>query len=262
MKKKILQVIRNVLLVLLALIVIVAIVVAVIAKKNDKAMKQCVTETMNLLAKGHVVTEIPAGEYQEMKAYGIMKFHVKQYDIQDVGNLSVMTVNIGMMQMATLVFTPLEKDLPLLSCDYMYILNNRKAYVELYDLVEEKTDEYQSWLEKYKAARDAYSDLADTQASAAWYEHLLTVVTYKAGKPADDERLQGLLLDTVQVYLNQADSYAKMEPEQQDTKKALIKNYSDRLIDEGGISTDFFKKAFGPDVTRKFFDQVFFGTSR
>lgn len=52
----------------------------------------CVDETLELVGKDHKVTEVPAGKYSEMTVYGIMKFHVKQYDIENLGNLSVMQV--------------------------------------------------------------------------------------------------------------------------------------------------------------------------
>jgi len=38
------------------------------------------------------------------------------------------------------------------------------------------------------------------------------------------------------------------------------KAYADRLIDEGGVSTDLFKQALGAENTRRFFHEVFFGT--
>lgn len=53
-----------------------------------------------------------------------------------------MRVNMGVMQMATVVITPREKNLPLLSADYMYILSNRKSYLEFYDVVKEKDSKY------------------------------------------------------------------------------------------------------------------------
>ena len=38
-------------------------------------------------------------------------------------------------------------------------------------------------------------------------------------------------------------------------------DYTDGLIEKGGISTDVFKSALGDDVTKDFFDKVFFGTA-
>lgn len=259
---KVLKVIGIILLVILGVVAVVSVIVAIIANKNVKAMNDCIDDTIALVSKDHKVTEIPAGEYQEMKAKGVMKFRVKQYDIEDVGNLSVMTLNIGMMQMSSCVFTPLDKNIPLMSCDYMYILNNRKAYLEIYDLVAEKDAKYTGWLEKFEAVGAAYSELDDIEVSKTWYEYLLTVATYKAGKPADDETLKNLMHDTVQVYLDMADDHEVMDADAKAEKLDIIKKYSDRLIDEGGISTDFFKNTFGADFTRDFFDKVFFGTKR
>lgn len=50
-----------------------------------------------------------------------------------------MTVNMGFMQMVSYVITPYEKNMPLLSMDFMYIMGKRKAYAEFYDLVPDKT---------------------------------------------------------------------------------------------------------------------------
>ena len=36
--------------------------------------------------------------------------------------------------------------------------------------------------------------------------------------------------------------------------------YTDGLIANGGISTDVFKKELGPEETKYFFDNIFFGT--
>jgi len=260
--KKVRKIIGIILLVVLGVLVVIGAAVGISASANTKAMNACIEETLALAKQDHTVTEIPAGEYQEMTAMGILKFHVKQYDIEGVGNLSTMTVNAGVMQMATIVFTPMEKDIPLLSCDYMYILGNRKSYLELYDLVNDRDDVYDSWLSEYQAVQDRYAAIPDTEASDAWYTDLLTVVTYKAGKKSDDAALQQLLLDTVGVYLDQADAYAEMPTEAKAAKRELIKNYSDGLIDQGGVSTDFFTKSFGTDTTRDFFDRVFFGTAQ
>lgn len=75
----------------------------------------------------------------------------------------------------------------------MYILSNRKAYLEFYDVVAEKDDAYNNLLNALTGAKEKYSQLEDIQASEAWYADLLTVTTYKAGKPENDNKLKGLL---------------------------------------------------------------------
>ena len=261
-KKKGKKIMKIILLSVLGIIAIIAVTIIIFAKKNVKQMNACVDETITRIAEKYKLTQIDAGEYSEMSAYGILKFHVKQYEIEDIGNLSVMTVNAGVMQMATIVFSPYEKDLPLMSCDYMYMLSTRKAYIEFYDLVTEKDDEYLSWMTRYKEEAKKYDDIESVSASSGWYDYLITTAIYKSAGTKDDEKLRLLLGDEMDIYLSQASSYEKLTDEETEKKAGMIKEYSDRLIDEGGVSTSFFKKALGEDKTRGFFDQVFFGSEK
>ena len=105
-----------------AIILVVLIIIAQIANKNVKAMNSCIDAVLNELNAHYTVTPRDVGQYCEMKLFGLMKFDVDQYDIEELGNLSVMRVNMGVMQMATAVITPRDKNMPLLSADYMYIL--------------------------------------------------------------------------------------------------------------------------------------------
>jgi len=249
-------------LILLSLIIVLVIVVACFATVNVRRMNNCIDEAMTLIGENVNLKEVSAGEFATMRVNGIMKFHVRQFEMEDTGNLSIMTVNVGLMQMATLVFTPLSKGLPLLSCDLLYILGNRKSYLELYDLVKEKDDTYTKWLSLYDGMRSEYTDLEDFEASKAWYEHLISIASYKAGKTGNDKRLKGIMLDYVKIYMNQVKSYPALDEAERSEKAARVKEYSDKLIDEGGVSTSFFKKSLGEDTTREFFDKVFFGTQR
>lgn len=270
--KKALKIIRNIFVILIVLIMIAAGIVAVIAKKNMRSLNECVDDTLKQISNGHHVKELQAGNYENLTIYKIMKFDVKHYDIESVGHLSIMKVNVGLMQMATIVITPVEKNLPVLSCDYMYILNNRKSYVELYDLVKEKDEEYMKWMAEYAAVKKSYEDLKDDsgknipgeepnpEIKSYWYDSLMTVAAYKNSKPDEDHRMKGLLIDTVKTFLAQSDSLAELSAEAKTDKLKRIKEYSDRLIAEGGISTSLFKQTLGEDITRDFFDKVFFGT--
>ena len=92
-----------------------------------------------------------------------------------------MRVNMGVMQMATVVITPKDKNMPLLSADYMYILANRKCYLEFYDVVKEKDEQYNQLLTALSGVQSQYNHLDDIETSSAWYQHLLTVTSYKGG---------------------------------------------------------------------------------
>ena len=231
--------------------------------KNVKAMNDTVNAVLAKLNEDYAVTPVDVGSYKKMKIYGIMKFDVEQYHIADIGNLSIMRMNaLGLMQMATIVITPQDKNLPLLSADYMYILSNRKAYLEFYDVVAEKDDAYNELLNALTVAKEKYNHLEDIQASEAWYADLLTVTTYKAAKPESDADIKNLLIDSLDVYLKHAKKLPLLTAEEKAEKLDITVKYTDGLIEKGGISTDVFKKELGPEETKNFFDNIFFGTAK
>lgn len=246
-----------------AIILIIVIVVSNIGNTNVKAMNDTVDTVIAELKENFTVTPVDVGDYKKMKIYGIMNFDVEQYDIEGIGNLSIMRMNaLGLMQMSTVVITPQDKNLPLLSADYMYILSNRKAYLEFYDVVAEKDDAYQTLLSALTTATEKYNHLEDIQASEAWYADLLTVTTYKAGTPASDTELKRLLIDSLNVYMSHAKQLPLLSDEEKAEKLDITVKYTDGLIEKGGISTDVFKKELGPEETKKFFDNIFFGTAK
>ena len=247
--------------ILLAIIFIIAVAVTIIANKNVAAMNRCIDTVLSELEQNYTVTPRDVGEYEQMKIYGLMKFHAEQYDINELGNLSVMRMNMGIMQMATIVITPQDKNMPLLSADYMYILNNRKSYLEFYDVVKEKDEEYTQLLSALSAVQNNYAHLENIETTPAWYAHLLTVTSYKGGKPAMDKDLESMLIDSLKTYIAHAKQLPLLTPEEKDEKLSITVAYTDGLIKNGGISTDVFKKELGEEKTKHFFDNVFFGTA-
>lgn len=247
--------------IILGIILIIIIIISIIASKNVKAMNKCIDSAMTELKKNYTVTPIDAGEYEEMTIYGIMTFHVEQYNIEELGNLSIMRVNMGFMQMATFVITPHDKNLPLLSADYMYILGNRKCYLEFYDVVATKDEQYLKLLDALSNTQKEYDYLEDIEASEAWYKHLLTVTSYKGGSSDDDNALEQMLVDSLSVYLEHSKEFPLLTADEKNEKISITVDYTDGLIEKGGISTDVFKDSLGDEETKKFFDKVFFGTS-
>ena len=239
----------------------VSIMIFKILKKNVAAMNRCIDTVLEELNKRYTVTALDPGKYKELKFYGFLKLHVEQYDIEGLGNLSVMRVNMGAMQMATAIITPRNKNLPLLSVDYMYILSKRKAYLEFYDIVKEKDDHYMQLMDDLRAVQAKYKHLEDFKPSEAWYDDLLTVAAFKAAKSDSDSNLITLLKESLQIYLDHGKSLPTLSEEEYQEKLALTEAYTNGLIEHGGVSTDIFKKQLGADETKKFFDNVFFGTA-
>lgn len=235
--------------------------ISIISKKNVNAMNSCIDTILKELNKNFTVTALNPGEYKEMKIYGFMKFHVEQYDIEELGNLSIMRINMGVMQMATIVITPQDKNLPLLSADYMYILSNRKSYLEFYDIVSQKDDQYMQLLDALSTVQTHYEHLENIETSEAWYADLLTVTAYKGGTSEADSDLINMLADSLHIYLEYGKKFPLLSEEERKEKLTLTTAYTDGLIEKGGISTDVFKKQLGNEETKKFFDNVFFGTA-
>ncbi len=247
---------------LIAIILLIVIAVSSIANTNVKAMNSTVESVLATLNENYKVTPVDVGDYKEMKIYGIMKFDVEQYDIEELGNLSIMRMNMGVMQMATVVITPQDKNMPLLSADYMYILSNRKAYLEFYDVVKEKDATYNQLLDALSKTQSNYDHLENIETSEAWYADLLTVTSYKGGKSDVDKDLENMLVDSLNTYLKHAKELPLLSDEERIEKLAITVEYTDGLIEKGGISTDVFKKELGNEETKKFFDNIFFGTAK
>jgi hypothetical protein len=169
-----------------------------------------------------------------------------------------MTLNMGVMQMATAVLTPVERDIPMISLDYLKMPGIRKCYLEFFDLVLNMDDGYKKLLEKLKEIKKSYGDLKDIVLKPSWFDDLMTVEICKDGKKDDEEILFRLINESVSAVMD----YAKMLPaltgDKREEKKRFQKSYSDGLIDSGGISTDTFVKSLGAETTRDFFDKVLF----
>ena len=247
--------------VILALIVCMVIVLAVNASKNMKAMHATIGQGMDAVRAHYTVTPVDAGEYADLTMYGLMKFHTDQYRVENLGNLSVMTTNMGMMQMVSFMITPFEKNVPVCTLDFMYIMGNRKSYVEFYDLVGDlQTEEYAAVIAALQEMQGRYADVPDVEVSEAWYDSYLTVVMHKSLTAKEEERNTALFCDALQTYLDASAALPQSSPEDAAAQLANTEAYSNGLIEKGGVSTNVFKKALGEETTRDFFNQTFFGT--
>lgn len=242
----------------LAVAALIAVVIAMNAPANVKAMNEACSIMLEDIRKHAKVTEKNCGEYSAMTVKGVMKFRIKQWEVEGIGNLSSMIVNMGLMQMMTMVLTPADKDLPLVSVDYMYILGNRKAYIELYDLVLDKSQEYRNMLAEVAGIRRKRDHLETFEPSSAWYDSIRTEGIYKKGTKADDAELNRMLDETINAIMNYSDTLGVLTGEERTEKIRLQKVYSNGLIDNGGISTDVFVQSMGKEKTREFFDHVLF----
>ena len=65
--------------------------------------------------------------------------------------------------------------------------------------------------------------------------------------------------DAVKCYMELADGMEQLSAEEKAEKQAITQKYCDDLVEQGGVSTDVFKKQLGEEKTKDFFNKVMFG---
>lgn len=233
-----------------------------VKKYNSMRMDKDINATLDLISEYYTVTPVDAGEYSSLNIMGMFLFDVQQYEIEGYGNLSIMKTD-GMQQMTTIVLTPYNKELPLISTDYMYNGEGRINYVEFYEVCADASNEgYQQVLGELSMLSDRYSGLMSVTPSSGWYDDIRPLGLFKATDYHSDEETSSMLADSFRITLENSLNLPELTDEQKAAKHMAVQQYSDSLVDMGGISTDMFKMAMGAEKTKDFFNNVFFGTAR
>ena len=201
------------------------------------------------------LTALDVGEFSTLKANG-MTFSIQAYHAEGLGHVSVMRAKgfFGLMKMDTLIINPTKKDLPLYSYDRIFAMGNDTLIVELYDTLLSAYDS-----SALDAINRAFADLPERDAGEHWYDEIkLAVSISKKGKKAQTKRFDEMTEAHFAAYLDSAveavaDVSAKRE-------KAAF--YVNGLLENGGPSTDVFKKALGVEKTADLFSRVLFGTAQ
>jgi len=182
-----------------------------------------------------------------------MQFTVKAYEVKGLGHVSVMQAKgfFGLMKMDTLMIVPKETDLPLYSYDRIYAMGNDTLIVELYDTLLEKTD-----LSALDQVNADYSHLPERDPGQHWYDGIkLPQSISKKGKKQHTTELDQMAASHLKAYLET--DCAPVADADEKTKRSAA--YVNGLLENGGPSTDVFKKALGPDKTARLFRRVLFG---
>ena len=189
----------RILLILLCVILALVLLFALFAADNKKTMnntlmsvKECLSDCGKLTEKNH--------NYKTVKLFGIIKFNVNQYELENVGNVSIMTVNMGVMQMGTLVVAPYDKDVPVLSTDFMYMLANRKYIMEMDNTVIDSGEAYQAKCKEGNQLIATFSDLAEYPGKPSWLDEVQDVLARKQSK--DTSRLDTLVTEVSRFYVD------------------------------------------------------------
>ncbi|MBQ7933930.1 MAG: hypothetical protein IJ327_03990, partial [Lachnospiraceae bacterium] len=199
--------------------------------------------------------EKEVGQWKQMKVSD-MKFTIRAFEAEGLGHVSAMSAKgfFGLMQMDTLIINPTKKDLPLYSYDRVHAMGNDTLIVELYDTLLGACD-----LSGLAQVKEQNGDLPDHDLGEHWYDSIkLAESVSKKGKKQQTHRFDILAGMHLAAYLETNPRMAAVDADAKRTKAAV---YVDGLLQNGGPSTDVFKKALGDEKTAQLFREVLFGTS-
>ena len=228
---------------------------------NTKTKNKIIDEGISIIKKEYELEELDIGEFKTVYVYKVLPFKSEEYYIKGLGVLSVMTLNLGPMQQLTFNINPLEKDIPQLTIDYTIMLNQRKIFIEVYKLmIDSETQNYKEFLKQMEEIKGNYSDLKDFKASEdSWRNEYFSDAIYKSGNPLNEGKLLNLFKDTLNAYIEYAKKEKDLDSEQKAKKAEAIKEFADKLVENGGIAINNFKKSLGDEKTKEFLGKVLYG---
>lgn len=228
-------------------------------EENAQMIDTRIEAGLSLLRKHYAVNEQPVDQVLASPVIGGRPHHARRFDIEGVGNLLAMTVKeADENQLSSFVITPYAKNLPLFSTDYVYSGDKRFFLIELYDLAVHRDDAYCRGIESFASLASNWDDMPDFPTRPCWYDDIRPVCIAKAPGREQDELALCRFLEALQLFIEMEQSAPALSGDDLERKWQLNKDYADRLIDEGGVSTDLFTEALGAENTRRFFDEVFF----
>ena len=215
---------------------------------------------LGLLRKYYNVQECPVDPVLANPVIGGRPHHARRFDIEGVGNLLMMTVTEAEAnQLSSFVIMPYYKNLPLFSTDYVYSGDRRFFLLEIYDLSVYHDKLFVNGIDSFREYADGLTELADFPVRPAWYDEIRPVCCAKAPALEQDELSLKIFTDFLGLFVKMEQASPVLSGEALTQKWENNKAYADRLIDEGGVSTELFTAAIGAENTRRFFHEVFFG---
>ncbi len=201
------------------------------------------------------VTEIDVSSYRKMKKNGC-SFLIHDYELKGYGRFSTieMKAMFSLMKMETIVFTPLEKEMPLLSYDLISAFSKHTLLLELYDT---KVDTIPD-LSRMDSVKEKYSSLKDNIPEKRWYDSmkLSPTLSKKGGKKKDYEALASEWISSYFQILSSAPNLEK------DKKREKTLQYVDGLFANGGPSTEQFSRMFTKEVAYNLFTKYIFNAKQ
>lgn len=232
-----------------------------IFEKNHQLIDQRITEGLALLRKYYQVEERLSDPVLSAPKVGGRIHIARSFDIKGVGNLLAMTCKESEENnLSSFVVMPYYKNLPLFSSDFVYSGENRYFLLEIYDLSVRHDEAFDQGIEAFKAFAPEISSMKDIPTRPCWYDDIRPVCYSKAPTTDQDSAAIKGFLNFLALFVRMEQAASPLTGDDLAVKWKKNREYADRLIDDGGVSTDLFTEALGAENTRRFFHEVFFGS--
>lgn len=228
---------------------------------NTKTLNNVIDKGFEITKNEYQLEELDIGEFKKILIYKVLPFNSKVYEINKIGILAELKMNVGVMGIFSFNISPYYKDMPLITIEYVIILNNIKLIIEIYDLMLNKDEQnYKNFLANIEEIKNKYSELKDDFDSGdAWYSEYVPAKIMKSGSILDDGKFLNLFSDVVSSYIDYSNKVLDLSQEDIKSKYNLIKNYSEKLAEKGGIAINNFKNTLGEQKTKEFLGKVIYG---
>ena len=199
-----------------------------------------------------------AGEYSKMSKNG-MNFLISAFDArrrEGEGSFRVSFIELkamlGLMAMETAIITSQDRDVPLFSFDLIRAFGKNTLLIEADST--QVGEAPQELLKRGNALKAKYSDLTVYQTEKRWYDAIKYPMSVAVTGKGVKEKVTDIVGDYAGLFLDWMESAPECE---ESIKTAATKAYVDRLLGEGGTSTDQFNKLFGRERTEGVFRFLF-----
>jgi len=244
------------------LLLILGAYLTYIVISNKKILNKIKEVGISKAKKENELEELEIGEFKTVYINKILPFKSKIYYIKGLGVLSVMTMNLGIMQMISFNINPFEKDIPQLTVDLIIMLNKRTILIEIYKLmINSETENYKEFLKKLEELKGNVADLKDFKSTEAlWRDKYYSGFIKKTCDKQNEDILLNLFKDLLNAYFEYAKKEKDIDSEQKPKKVEAFKEFADKLIENGGVvAINNFKKTLGDEKTKVFLGKVFYG---
>ena len=245
--------------IILFLIISLGLFIIYTAIRNTMIMNKFIKENFSLINNNLKLEEIDIGDLKKIRIKKILVFNSEVYYIEGLGFLSLMTVNIGIMQMITFGIIPFEKDLPYIIGEFIYLLGKRKFLIEIYDfLLDKKNNKNINFINKIKEINEKMSDLEPLKTKKNWYDPIVFTTIKKGGSVKDDNKLINSFKEILEAYIEFAKEESLLNEEDKEKKYLKIKGVAEEFIEKGGIAVDTFKNSVGIAKTSEVLGKIIF----